>query len=65
MARPGLILLLLATSAFAGPREDVMGVARSLIGTTEETGRNDGPVIEAILASTGNRKGDPYCAAFV
>lgn len=65
MARSGLILLLLATSAFAGPREDVMGVARSLLGTTEKTGRNDGPVVEAILASTGNRRGDPYCAAFV
>ena len=65
MARAGLILLLLAASSLAGQREDVMAVARSLIGTTEATGRNDGPIIEAILASTGNRKGDPYCAAFV
>lgn len=65
MARAGLILLLLAASSLAAQREDVMAVARSLIGTTEKTGRNDGPVIEAILASTGNRKGDPYCAAFV
>jgi len=65
MARACLILLLLAASALAGPREDVMAVARSLIGTIEKTGRNDGPIIEAILASTGNRRGDPYCAAFV
>jgi hypothetical protein len=41
-----------------------LAVAEKLIGTKEATGRNDGPVIEAILASTGNRKGDPYCAAF-
>lgn len=47
-----------------GPRERVLGVALSLIGTTEATGKNDGPIVEAILASTGNRKGDPYCAAF-
>lgn len=46
------------------PRERVLGVATALIGTTEATGKNDGPIIEAILASTGNRKGDPYCAAF-
>lgn len=47
-----------------GPRERVLGVATALIGTKEATGKNDGPIIEAILASTGNRKGDPYCAAF-
>lgn len=48
----------------AGSRERVLGVATALIGTAEATGKNDGPKIEAILASTGNRKGDPYCAAF-
>lgn len=46
------------------PRQKVLSVAGNLVGTTEATGRNDGPIIEAILASTGNRKGDPYCAAF-
>jgi len=80
MARPGLILrayylvrfvisallsVWMVCAAQAGPREDVLAVARSLLGTTEKTGRNDGPVIEAILASTGNHRGDPYCAAFV
>jgi hypothetical protein len=35
-----------------------------LVGTTEKTGNNDGPIVEAILASTGNRKGEPYCASF-
>lgn len=68
MARAGLVLLLwvaLASSGTAGVREDVMRVAASALGWKEATGKNDGPQIEAILASTGNRKGDPYCAAFV
>lgn len=47
-----------------GPRERVLAVAAGAVGTTELTGRNDGPLIEAILESTGNRRGDPYCAAF-
>jgi hypothetical protein len=47
-----------------GPREKVIAVAESLVGVTELTGKNDGPLVEAILASTGNKKGDPYCAAF-
>lgn len=47
-----------------GARERILASATSLIGTREATGRNDGPIIEAILASTGNRRGEPYCAAF-
>jgi cell wall-associated NlpC family hydrolase len=46
------------------PRKRILSVASSLIGTREASGRNDGPVVEIILASTGNAKGDPYCAAF-
>lgn len=73
MARACLTLLLLLLLALAGqaadPREDVrvavLRAATSSIGWTEATGKNDGPRIEAILASTGNRRGDPYCAAFV
>ena len=68
MARAGLILalLLLARPAPAAEvRAAVLTAARSALGWTEATGRNDGPRIEAILASTGHRKGDPYCAAFV
>lgn len=45
-------------------REAVLHIAHGLIGTTEATGRNDGVMIEKIQASTGNRKGDPYCASF-
>lgn len=47
-------------------RERVLAVAETQIGVTELTGRNDGPEIEAYLASVGlNPKGRaPYCAAF-
>lgn len=31
----------------------------------ELTGKNDGPRVEEYLASVGNKKGDPYCAAGV
>lgn len=53
-----------ASEAGDGARKRVLSTAASLIGTREATGQNDGPVIEEILASTGNAKGDPYCAAF-
>lgn len=46
-----------------GTRDRVLFEARKLVGTTEATGKNDGPVVEAILASTGNSKGDPWCAS--
>lgn len=45
-------------------RKRILSTALALIGTREATGKNDGPIIEAILASTGNTKGEPYCAAF-
>lgn len=46
------------------PRQEILAVAQRLVGTTEATGKNDGPIIEKIQASTGNKKGDPYCASF-
>lgn len=46
-----------------GTRERVLFEASQLVGTVEATGRNDGPIVEAILASTGNHRGDPWCAA--
>jgi len=33
------------------------------IGVTEETGKNDGVIVESYLASIGLSKGNPYCAA--
>jgi hypothetical protein len=47
-----------------GARKRVLATAISLIGTREASGNNDGPLVEEILASTGNHRGDPYCAAF-
>jgi hypothetical protein len=37
----------------------------SFVGILEKTGRNDGPVIEAIIRSTGSPARSPYCASFV
>lgn len=53
-----------APRALVAPRDRVLAEASALVGTTEATGRNDGPMIEAILKSAGASKGDPYCAAF-
>lgn len=39
-------------------------VALSFVGICELTGKNDGPVIEAINRSVGASKGSPYCASF-
>ena len=48
-----------------GARDRILTVASRLVGTTEATGRNDGPVINDILGSVGMRgTGAPYCAAF-
>ena len=60
-----LSLALAVAAPAADPRAAVLAVAQSAVGWTEATGRNDGPEIERILASTGNRRGEPYCAAFV
>lgn len=40
-------------------------LARGYVGTTEETGKNDGPIIAEILRSVNLPEGNPYCAAFV
>lgn len=47
-------------------REKFLATALAEVGTTEKTGRNDGPRIDAYLASCGLAgSGAPYCAAFV
>jgi hypothetical protein len=50
----------------ADARNRVVETARKVIGTTEATGQNDGPVVDEILDSVG-LKGTraPWCAAFV
>ena len=54
-----------AAETSADLRWFVIDTAAKEIGTVELTGHNDGSKVEAYLASTGNSKGDPYCAAFV
>ena len=46
-------------------REKVEKTYLSQVGIREETGRNDGPQVEAYLETTGIGKGNPWCAAFV
>jgi hypothetical protein len=49
----------------AGARDRILSAAKSLVGTTEATGNNDGAAIDRILASVGlEGTGAPYCAAY-
>jgi hypothetical protein len=43
----------------------VLAVARLFLWVREATGKNDGPPVEAIQKSTGNKRGDAWCASFV
>jgi hypothetical protein len=42
----------------------IINTYTSQLGVREATGRNDGPEVEAYLASVGFTKGAPWCAAF-
>lgn len=47
-------------------KSQVVPVAQLFVGWVRETtGQNDGPWVEAIQRTTGNKKGDPWCASFV
>jgi hypothetical protein len=47
-------------------KSQIVPVARLFVGWVRETtGKNDGPWVEAIQRTTGNKKGDPWCASFV
>lgn len=47
-------------------KAQVVPVARLFVGWLREaTGKNDGPWVEAVQRTTGNAKGDPWCASFV
>lgn len=48
-------------SAVISVIDAVLGAFALLLPVREATGHNDGPVINAIQASTGNASGDPYC----
>lgn len=43
----------------------VLAVARLLLWVREATNHNDGPPVEAIQKSTGNKRGDPWCASVI
>lgn len=45
--------------------KNIVAIARSQIGIKEATGKNDGAEVEAYLATTGLKKGEPWCAAFL
>lgn len=65
-----LLLLLLSfgfcfsVKAEEDSRSKIVEIGESLVGTKEATGKNDGEIVEKILASVGLSKGAPYCAAF-
>lgn len=40
-------------------------VAKSFLGITERSGKNDGKEVEMFLSFVGRKKGDSWCAAFV
>lgn len=71
LAGVGLICLLLvglradAAIKTTPLRDSVAKVYQSFVGVTEANGRNDGPQVEAFQRTTGNRKGDPWCASYV
>jgi len=45
--------------------EGLLKIARAELGVREATGKNDGRQVEAYLATTGLKKGNPWCAAFI
>ena len=45
--------------------KQLLEIAKSQIGVREASGNNDGYEVEQYLAYTGNKKGEPWCAAFV
>ncbi|WP_293298640.1 peptidoglycan-binding protein [Pedobacter sp. UBA4863] len=54
-----------ANQANTQKTNQLLNIAKSQIGVREATGNNDGPQVVQYLAYTGNKKGEPWCAAFV
>lgn len=46
-------------------RERIIHIARGELGVREAIGNNDGRRVEEYLATTGLRRGSPWCAAFI
>jgi len=53
-----------ASNSSSPLRSCVVATAATQVGVVEATGKNDGVQVEAYLASVGQKKGAPYCAAF-
>ena len=49
----------------ARARQQLVAIAVSQLQVREATGKNDGVAVEAYLAVTGLKKGNPWCAAFI
>lgn len=61
-----LTLMLTVNCAVSGDLQKyALETAHSLVGTTEKTGNNDGPIIKEILGNIGLKEGQPYCCATV
>lgn len=62
----GLFLAFGLTSVLGqNARDRVVEIYTAEIGVREATGNNDGVRVEEYLASVGQKKGAPWCAAFV
>ncbi|MBC7418346.1 MAG: peptidoglycan-binding protein [Pedobacter sp.] len=70
------VLCLAAVGSYRMPHRNLLGadeqqrvrllnIARTQIGVRERTGQNDGEQVERYLATTGLKKGQPWCAAFI
>ena len=56
-----------ATSVQRTPGKEplIIAIAQKQLGIREASGNNDGPQVEAYLATVGLKKGEPWCAAFL
>jgi hypothetical protein len=43
----------------------IIAIAQKQLGIREATGNNDGPQVEAYLATVGLKKGELWCAVFL
>lgn len=59
------LLFLYGSINYTCASSDLTPIYLSEIGVREATGKNDGKRVEQYLHSTGNHKGEPWCASFV
>jgi hypothetical protein len=61
----GLVVLFSSLELHATLKENIAIIYTRQIGIREQTGQNDGRMVEEYLSSVGLEKGNPWCAAFV